>query len=166
MSLLDAPAFSSSSTPLRAINLPEEAYVLAIASLPSFYAVAASAPENAIYLFDRERLWNVNTLPGHTSSITTLRSVPNVANAVSHALLSSGRDGMVHVWDERAGSAALRCEPPSTVYDMRYTYDSMENTILRCQCECIFSSTMPTKRVAVVDSDCINRGQPPCPAFL
>ncbi|KAI0774019.1 WD40 repeat-like protein [Fomes fomentarius] len=108
MSLLDAPAFSSSSTPLRAINLPEEAYVLAIASLPSFYAAAASAPSNVIHLFDRERLWNVNTLPGHASSITTLRSVPNVANTGSHALLSSGKDGMVHVWDERAGSAALR----------------------------------------------------------
>ncbi|KAI0723001.1 WD40-repeat-containing domain protein [Earliella scabrosa] len=108
MSLLDAPAFSSSTTPVRSARLPEEAYVLSIASLPSFYAVAASAPSNAIHLFDRERLRNVKTLPGHASSITTLRSVPNVANAVTHALLSSGKDGVVHVWDERAGSAALR----------------------------------------------------------
>ena len=103
--------------------------MLSIASLPSFYAVAASAPSNAIHLFDRERLRNVKTLPGHASSITTLRSVPNVANAVTHALLSSGKDGVVHVWDERAGSAALRCEPPSRIFDLQCTYDSMENTI-------------------------------------
>ncbi|KAI0751452.1 WD40 repeat-like protein [Daedaleopsis nitida] len=110
MSLLPSSRFRPSTAPVRSANLPAEAYVLAIASLPSFYAAAASAPSNAILLFDRERLRNVQTLPGHASSITTLRSVSNVANAVSHALLSSGKDGAVQVWDERAGSAALRCE--------------------------------------------------------
>ena len=113
MSLLDAPTYRTSSKPLRSAKLPEEAYVLSIASLPSSYATAASSPSNVIHLFDKERLRNVQTLPGHASSITTLRSVPNVANAVTHALLSSGKDGNVHVWDERAGSAALRCEPPT-----------------------------------------------------
>ena len=130
--LADSPAFASSSSPIRSASLPAAAYVLAIASLPSSYAAAASAPSNAIHLFDRERLRNVQTLSGHASSITTLRSVPNVANAVSHALLSSGKDGTVRVWDERAGSAALRCKPPSRLFAPRCTYNSMENAIHAC----------------------------------
>ena len=115
MSLVPAPSYASSSSPLRSAALPAGAYALSIASLPSFYAVSASAPSNDIHLFDKERLRNVQTLSGHTSAITTLRSVPTVAGAITHALLSSGKDGSVHVWDERAGSAALRCEPPSRV---------------------------------------------------
>ncbi|KAI1789013.1 WD40 repeat-like protein [Ganoderma leucocontextum] len=106
--LLDAPSYTTSSKPQGSAKLPAEAYVLSIASLPSFYAAAASSPSNQIHLFDKERLRNVQTLPGHADSITTLRSVPNVANAATHALLSSGKDGTVHVWDERAGTAALR----------------------------------------------------------
>ncbi|TFK92972.1 WD40 repeat-like protein [Polyporus arcularius HHB13444] len=108
MSLLEAQSFRPSSNPVVSAKLPTGAYVLSLASLPSLYAAAASAPSNAIHLFDRERLRNVHTLPGHADAITTLRSVPNVANAVTHALLSSGKDGAVKVWDERAGSAALR----------------------------------------------------------
>lgn len=132
MSLLAAETFRSSSNPVRSAKLPAEAYVLSIASLPSFYAAAASAPSNSIHLFDRERLRNVITLPGHEDAITTLRSVPNVANAVSHALLSSGKDGTVKVWDERAGSAALRCKPLFCMLVPRCTYDSMKNTIIVC----------------------------------
>ncbi|KAI0637917.1 WD40 repeat-like protein [Trametes polyzona] len=108
MSLVDAPAYKASSSPIRSTALPGGAYVLSIASLPSYYAASASAPSNAIHVFDKARLQNVQTLPGHESSITTLRSVPNVANAVAHALLSSGKDGAVKVWDERSGSVALR----------------------------------------------------------
>ncbi|KAM5534876.1 hypothetical protein V8D89_011431 [Ganoderma adspersum] len=106
--LLDPPSYGTSSKPQRSAKLPAEAYVLSIASLPSSYAVAASSPSNQIHLFDKERLRNVQTLSGHTSSITTLRSVPNVANAATHALLSSGKNGTVCVWDERTGTAALR----------------------------------------------------------
>ncbi|KAI9066366.1 WD40 repeat-like protein [Trametes sanguinea] len=108
MSLIDAPSFKSSSTPIRSTSLPAAAYVLSIASTPSLYAASASSPSNAIHLFDKERLQNVQTLAGHDSAITALRAVPNVANAVSHALLSSGKDGAVKVWDERSGSVALR----------------------------------------------------------
>ncbi|KAI0356523.1 WD40 repeat-like protein [Trametes cingulata] len=108
MSLVDASSYKASSTPIKSATLPAEAYVLSIASLPSYYAASASSPSNAIHFFDKARLQNVQTLPGHEASITTLRSVPNVANAVSHALLSSGKDGTVKVWDERSGSVALR----------------------------------------------------------
>lgn len=110
MSLIDAPSFKSSSSPIRSTSLPAGAYVLSIASTPSFYAASASSPSNAIHLFDKARLQNVQTLAGHESAITTLRTVPNVANAVNNALLSSGKDGSVKVWDERSGSVALRCE--------------------------------------------------------
>ncbi|KAI0332472.1 WD40 repeat-like protein [Cubamyces sp. BRFM 1775] len=108
MSLVDAPSFRASSTPIRSTKLPADAYILSIASLPSYYAASASSPSNAIHLFDKARLQNVQTLAGHESSITTLRTVPNVANAATHALLSAGKDGAVKVWDERSGSAALR----------------------------------------------------------
>ncbi|OJT13353.1 WD repeat-containing protein 89 [Trametes pubescens] len=108
MSLVDAPAFTASSTPIKSAILPAGAYVLSIASTPSYYAASASSPSNAIHVFDKARLQNVQTFPGHDSSITALRSVPNVANAVAHALLSSGKDGAVKVWDERSGSVALR----------------------------------------------------------
>ncbi|KAI0771969.1 WD40 repeat-like protein [Trametes elegans] len=110
MSLVDAPSYRSSSTPIRSTRLPADAYVLSIASTPSFYAASASSPSNAIHLFDKARLQHAQTLAGHESSITTLRTVPNVANAVTHALLSSGKDGAVKVWDERSGSVALRSE--------------------------------------------------------
>ncbi|KAI0676978.1 WD40-repeat-containing domain protein [Trametes maxima] len=108
MSLVDVPSYRTSTAPAKSISLQGEAYVLSIASLPSYYAVSSSSPSNAIHLFDKARLQNAQTLAGHESSITTLRSVPNVANAVTHALLSSGKDGAVKVWDERAGSVALR----------------------------------------------------------
>ncbi|KAL1946579.1 hypothetical protein VTO73DRAFT_14683 [Trametes versicolor] len=108
MSLVDAPAFKASSTPIRSAILPAGAYVLAIASTPSYYAASASSPSNAIHVFDKARLQNVQTFSGHDSSITALRSVRNVANSVAHALLSSGKDGAVKVWDERSGSVALR----------------------------------------------------------
>ncbi|KAI9001307.1 WD40-repeat-containing domain protein [Trametes punicea] len=108
MSLVDAPSFKTSSTPIRSATLPGEAYVLSIASLPSYYAASASSPSNVIHLFDKARLQNVQTLPGHELSITTLRAVPNVANTLTHALLSSGKDGAVKVWDERSRSVALR----------------------------------------------------------
>ncbi|KAH9850057.1 WD40-repeat-containing domain protein [Lenzites betulinus] len=107
MSLVDAPSFKASSAPVRSTALPAAAYVLSIAALPSHYAVSASSPSNAIHVFDKARLQNVQTLPGHGSSITALRSVPNIANAVAHALVSSGKDGTVKVWDERAGTVAL-----------------------------------------------------------
>lgn len=110
MSLVDALAFKASSTPVRSAILPAGAYVLAIASTPSYYAASASSPSNAIHVFDKARLQNVQTFSGHDSSITALRSVPNVANTVAHALLSSGKDGAVKVWDERSGSVALRSE--------------------------------------------------------
>ena len=115
MALVPAPSYRTSSTPARSAAIQAAEYILSIAPLPSYYAAAASAPSNAIHLFDKERLRNVLTLPGHASAITTLRSVSNVAGNISHALLSSGKDGVIHAWDERAGSAALRCEPPSCV---------------------------------------------------
>ncbi|OBZ76122.1 hypothetical protein A0H81_03684 [Grifola frondosa] len=107
MSLLDNPSFKNISAPIRSASLPTEAYVLYLASLPSYYAAASSAPTNAIHLFDKSRLQVTQTLPGHESSITALRSVPNFANAASQVLVSCGKDGAVKAWDERAGVIGL-----------------------------------------------------------
>ncbi|KAH9927131.1 WD40 repeat-like protein [Epithele typhae] len=106
--LVPAPSFRASGSPIKTAQLPAKSYVLAIASLPSFYAAAASAPSNAVHIFDKERLRLVLSLSEPEAPITALRSVPTVAGSAPQALVSASKDGCVRVWDERAATAALR----------------------------------------------------------
>ncbi|TFY69458.1 hypothetical protein EVJ58_g390 [Rhodofomes roseus] len=101
MSLLDSPATKHTLAPLKATSLPSEAYVISIVSLPSFYALSASSPDNAIHLFDKSRLDRVRTIAGHEAGITCLRSASNFAGSTSPILLSSGKDGVIKAWDGR-----------------------------------------------------------------
>lgn len=108
MSLILSPSFTSSQKPINSTVLPQNAYVLSLASISSFYAAASSAPTNAIYIFDKSELRRVvQTLPGHDVAITALRSV-NVNN--EEMLLSSGKDGVVRTWDVRASKVAVESE--------------------------------------------------------
>jgi len=104
MSLLESPSFRNVSTPIKSTTLQSQAYVLAIVSLPSHYAVSASSPDNTIRLYDKSRLHDVQTFGGHESSITTLRSASNFSGT-SSVLLSCGKDGVVKVWDARSPAA-------------------------------------------------------------
>ncbi|KAI0080683.1 WD40 repeat-like protein [Panus rudis PR-1116 ss-1] len=108
MALVDSPAFTSAKSPLRSVTLPAEAYVLSLASINSHYAAASSAPLNTIHLFDKANLRKTHELQGHEVAISSLRTVSKIAGTNREALISCGKDGIIKVWDERSGSAALQ----------------------------------------------------------
>jgi len=86
-----------------------DAYVLSLANLRSAYAALASSPSHRIDLLDKGSLRRIQTLPGHDLATTSIRVVESLAGFPNGALLSSGRDGLVKVWDDRSGSQAVRC---------------------------------------------------------
>ncbi|TDL29606.1 WD40 repeat-like protein [Rickenella mellea] len=107
MSLTLSSSFSSNKPTLSHATLPIQAYVLSLAALPSHYAASVSTPSNEIYLFDKSNFnKNVQTLPGHEIAITSLRTAKSPGGN-RDALISCGKDGVVRVWDERQGTAAL-----------------------------------------------------------
>ncbi|KAF8211539.1 WD40-repeat-containing domain protein [Mycena galopus ATCC 62051] len=103
-----SPSFSTTSTPIKTAAASSQAYVLSIASLPTFYAASASAPSNTIDLFDKTTLLGVQTLPGHEIGTSSLRSVETIANIARPSLVSSGLDGSIMVWDERTNAHSIK----------------------------------------------------------
>lgn len=135
MSLLDSPSLSVTSTAIKSTQLPGDAYVLSLASLPSHYAAASTASTKNIHLFDKANLRKVQELPGH-ANISCMRSVRNVASSGREALVSCGRDGVVKVWDERSGSVAL--ESKETPYlDLLLEAELKECASIHSACICI-----------------------------
>ena len=110
MSLLESATLVEQTVPLRSSSLPCDAYFLAIASLGSYYAASASAPSDRIYLFDKTSLQTLRSLDGHQGGTTSLRGVDSVAGTNRRAILSSGRNGVVRVWDDRTGDTAIDSE--------------------------------------------------------
>ncbi|KZT20669.1 WD40 repeat-like protein [Neolentinus lepideus HHB14362 ss-1] len=108
MSLVASESLAMFSKPLKSMTVPSGSYVLSLASLPSCYAASTSAPSNTIHLYDKSDLRVSSTLGGHEEGITTLRMAENIAGNNTRALVSSGRDGTVAVWDERSGSMAIQ----------------------------------------------------------
>lgn len=108
MSLTQSASFTNTSNPLSSTRLPSDAYVLSLAALPSRYAASASAPSNEIYLFDSHSLRPAQSLYGHEGGTTSLRAVDAIAGTNQRSLVSSGKDGTVKVWDDRAGSVAVQ----------------------------------------------------------
>ncbi|TFK28632.1 WD40 repeat-like protein [Coprinopsis marcescibilis] len=89
-------------------------YVLHIASLPSHYAIATSAPSNTLSILDKHTLDVVQRLgelrsgfrnerEAHEGGITGVKAFENFMGERRNGLLSCGKDGKVVVWDDRAG---------------------------------------------------------------
>ncbi|KAH7931423.1 WD40 repeat-like protein [Leucogyrophana mollusca] len=108
MSLLESPSFKTTNTIIKSHTLPNQSYILSLASLDNFYAASASAPSNAIFLFDKPSLQCVQTLQGHETANTSLRTITNLAGSNRQMLLSSGKDGCVKAWDERSGAVSVK----------------------------------------------------------
>ncbi|KAF9004783.1 WD40-repeat-containing domain protein [Cyathus striatus] len=106
--LLESPTLTQLTTPQNSTNSSSNSYILSIANLPSYYATSASAPSNVIDLFDKHTLRGVNTLPGHETATTSLRSVDTFLGNASPVLISSGKDGSVKVWDARTAECGLK----------------------------------------------------------
>lgn len=110
MSLVESPTLTTQTIPLKSATLPSQAYVLSLASLPFHYAASASAPSNAIHIFDKSDLRIVCSLPGHDVATSSLRSVDAIAGMTHQVLVSSGKDGTVKAWDERSGAVAIESQ--------------------------------------------------------
>ncbi|KAG2755716.1 WD40 repeat-like protein [Suillus brevipes Sb2] len=108
MSLLESPTFETISSAIKSTSHPDGSYVLALASLGNYYVSSASAPSNAIHLFDKSSLKCVQTLKGHQNATTTLRTVRSIGGSDRHTILSAGKDGCVIAWDERSGAPATQ----------------------------------------------------------
>jgi len=110
--LLQSPDLIESTAPRLTSLTSSSAYILHITSTLSHYAASASSPCNIIGLFDKITLQGVQTLPGHEAAITSLKMVDNLGGGgvLRRSLVSSGRDGSVKVWDERAGSHSIKSE--------------------------------------------------------
>jgi WD repeat-containing protein 89 len=102
-----AATLSEQATPFRSSSLPCNAYVLAIAAFGSHYAASASAPSHMIYLFDKTSLRMSQSFEGHQGGTTYLRAVDSVAGTNKRVIISSGKDGIVRVWDDRTNAAAI-----------------------------------------------------------
>ena len=107
MLLLESPLLSEQNAPLGSSSLPCNAYVLAIAAFGSYYAASASAPSDRIYLFDNTSLRMSQSFEGHQGGTTSLRGVDSVAGTNKRVIISSGKDGVVRVWDDRTGATAI-----------------------------------------------------------
>lgn len=108
MSLLESPSFETISSAIKSTTHPDGSYVLALTSLGNYYVSSASAPSNAIHLFDKSSLKCVQTLNGHQNATTTLRTIRSIGGSDRHTLLSAGKDGCVIAWDERSGAPATQ----------------------------------------------------------
>lgn len=113
MSLSEAPASKHTQAPLKTTSIFSGAYVLHLVSLPSFYALSASSPDNAIHFYDKSRLDSVRTIAGHENAITSLRAAANFGGSVSPVLLTSSKDGVVKAWDGRAPTNGPISEHPA-----------------------------------------------------
>src|SRR5882762_377571 len=107
LSLLESPTLIEQTGPLKTSRLPCDAYVLAIATAGSYYAASASAPSHKIYLFDRSSLRTSRSFEGHPGGTTSLRAVDSLAGVNQRVIISSGKDGVVRVWDDRTSAAAI-----------------------------------------------------------
>ncbi len=108
--LLESPQFLSYPLPTRSLPSTSQSYVLAIASLPAHYATARSTPSNTVEIYDKTSLQHIQTLCGHDTATTSLKTVESIAGFNRQSLVSSGHDGSVKVWDDRSNSHSIKSE--------------------------------------------------------
>lgn len=89
-----------------------DSYVLNLACLQSCYAASFSAPSNSLSLFDKQGLQLMTSIiSAHSENITLIRSPPYLStHRGNDVLLSSGKDGLLKVWDIRSQyDCVLQC---------------------------------------------------------
>lgn len=117
--LVLSPTFAATKKRSNTTKLPNNAYVLSIASLQGHYAAASSVPSNAIHLYDKSDCKTiVRTLPGHVDGVTYMRTVDAFAGG-REVLLSCGKDGNVKAWDERSDSVATQSKSRKPPYSIK-----------------------------------------------
>lgn len=116
--LLQSPTLIESTSPRLTSPSSSSAYILHITPTLSHYAASSSVPSNTIGLFDKITLQGVQTLPGHDAAVTSLKTVENLGGGgvLRRCLVSSGMDGSVKAWDERAGSHSIKSEYAYGIY--------------------------------------------------
>ncbi|KAL1665656.1 WD40-repeat-containing domain protein [Schizophyllum commune] len=106
--LEESPALQHIPRPECSASIASEAYIMSITALPSRYAIAPSAPSTSIDVLDSASLRFVQSFPGHEGGVSALRTIRSVAGLTRPALVSSGRDGSVKVWDERSNAHSIK----------------------------------------------------------
>jgi WD40 repeat protein len=106
--LSTSTSFEHITSPRATTSSSFQDYVLNLACLDSCYAASFSPPSNSILLLDKERLRLINSLKAHSDAITLIRNGRNLASFDgTSVLISSGRDGLVKVWDPRSPKGSV-----------------------------------------------------------
>jgi len=90
----------------------KDSYVLNLACLQSCYAASFSPPSNSLCLFDKQRMQLTASIKSaHSENITMIRSPLYLSTRLGKdVLLSSGKDGLLKVWDTRVQyDCVLQC---------------------------------------------------------
>lgn len=113
ITLSTSSAISISRTPRAAFeSISKDSYVLNLACLRSSYATSLSSPANAISLLDKKTLRLVATMAyAHADVITSIKTPSYLSTHLGKdVLLSSGKDGLLKVWDTRTQyDCVLQC---------------------------------------------------------
>lgn len=96
------------ATAASSLGLPAENYIYSIvASAPGTFAAISS--DDSLRVFDATSLDRVSVISRktHSQGVTSLR---NYTADDSQLLVTGGREGMVKLWDARAGNAVVEME--------------------------------------------------------
>jgi WD40 repeat protein len=114
ISLTPSPSLHAVKAPQYSISSSSKDYILHLSALGTTYAAAFSSPSNSISLLEKTSLQLVASFKAHTDAITCLRSSFSLAGSAGKSiLLSSGKDGLVKVWDDRTqaiNGPILQCQ--------------------------------------------------------
>lgn len=93
-------------------SISKDSYVLNLACLRSSYAASFSSPANSISLLDKKTQRLVATMThAHADVITSIKTPSYLSTHLGKdVLISSGKDGLLKVWDTRTQyDCVLQC---------------------------------------------------------